>query len=277
MIINTVMIKPMVFNTGETQEELRNKYNPEGSDLRKAQLRILDILKYIDQICREQGISYALDSGNVLGAYRHGGFIPWDDDADIIMERKDYKRFCRFVEKHPHPQFVIQNHKTDHHFYQLNSVMRDLKSEYIQDSPMHLCRKYRGMQVDIFPIERGAFRGLHKFMGHFNSVINGRLAGRYNFLAEILYWCSLISAAFARGISRLFGNQNVCMYYYSSSFPDVYSYDDLFPAKPIQYEDTVLMGPGNVEAFLHSQYGDYMNLPPVEMRNHHEVTQYRID
>ena len=70
----------IVFNTGETQSELRAKYNPEGSILRRAQMRMLDMLIYLDKVCKEQNIPYRIDGGNVLGAVRHGGFIPWDDD-----------------------------------------------------------------------------------------------------------------------------------------------------------------------------------------------------
>ena len=62
-------------------------------DLRKLQLLELRILKEIDRVCRELGITYFLDSGSVLGALRHGGFIPWDDDIDLGMPRADYDRF----------------------------------------------------------------------------------------------------------------------------------------------------------------------------------------
>ena len=74
-------------------EELRERYNPEGSILRKQQLRMLDILLHIDKICNEHNIPYWLSSGTLLGAVRHGGFIPWDDDVDIEMLREDYLRF----------------------------------------------------------------------------------------------------------------------------------------------------------------------------------------
>ncbi len=86
-----------VFNTGETTESLKEKYNPEGSTLRKAQLRMLDMLKFIDSICKENDITYYLDCGNLLGAVRHQGFIPWDDDADIAMPLSDYRKFKKIL------------------------------------------------------------------------------------------------------------------------------------------------------------------------------------
>ena len=65
----------------ETQESLRAKYNPEGSELRRLQMRMLDILIVVDEICRRHDIPYWIEGGTLLGAVRHGGFIPWDDDC----------------------------------------------------------------------------------------------------------------------------------------------------------------------------------------------------
>lgn len=68
-----------------TQEQLRVKYNPDGSLLRNAQLRMLEILIDFDRVCRKHDIKYWLSSGTLLGAVRHGGFIPWDDDLDVDL------------------------------------------------------------------------------------------------------------------------------------------------------------------------------------------------
>ena len=87
-----------VFNTGETEEELRKLYNPEGSSLRKAQLRMLDMLLYLFETAKKAGVSCRLDGGNVLGAMRHGGFIPWDDDIDVVVSHHDFKILCRYME-----------------------------------------------------------------------------------------------------------------------------------------------------------------------------------
>lgn len=155
----------IVFNTGETQSELRAKYNPEGSILRRAQMRMLDMLLYFDKVCKEQRIPYRIDGGNVLGAVRHGGFIPWDDDIDVVIMRKDLHRLCDYLIKNPHPQYNIQTYKTDYGYVGAWVVLRDTKSKYIQDSIEHKVRKYRGLQIDIFPYENRVIKSLHKFSG----------------------------------------------------------------------------------------------------------------
>ncbi len=74
-------------------EEIHKKYNPEGSALRNYQKHILRILVEFDAFCKKHGLSYSLAFGTLLGAVRHGGYIPWDDDLDVIMTREQYKAF----------------------------------------------------------------------------------------------------------------------------------------------------------------------------------------
>lgn len=83
--------------TRPSYDELRQRFNPEGSKLRQMQLRMLDILTEVDSICKKHGISYWLSSGTLIGALRHDGFIPWDDDLDIEMMRDDYLRLMKVL------------------------------------------------------------------------------------------------------------------------------------------------------------------------------------
>ena len=76
----------------ETNEELRAKYNPEGSDLRRAQLRMLDMLLYLDKVCKENEITYWLAAGTCLGAVRHGGVFSLGGEICIFFVGKKNKR-----------------------------------------------------------------------------------------------------------------------------------------------------------------------------------------
>ena len=106
--------------TEELRRELKNKYNPDGSTLRKAQMRMVEMLKFIDKLCSDNNIDYWIDYGSLLGAVRHGGFIPWDDDMDIAMTWKDYKKFRKLmINNNPSDEFVLQCHKTDKGCYRV--------------------------------------------------------------------------------------------------------------------------------------------------------------
>lgn len=266
-----------VFNTGETQEELKRRYNPEGSLLRQVQLRALDMLKYIDSVCKEQKIPYRIDAGQVLGATRHEGFIPWDDDIDIVLERKDYKRLCKYLVEYPHPQYVLQTFTTDRYFVGAWVVLRDTKSEYIQDRKVHNLRKYRGVQVDIFPYENRVIEPLHKFAAFIVRKNQDIFLEKFVVVARVVYRIQnyMINPMF-RFIGWLFGNPDKYMTSYGVGFFRKHPRSSLIPHRPITFEGMEFPGPADVEAYLIEQYGGgYMNLPPVEKRNHHHV-EYRI-
>ena len=76
---------------------LRERFNPEGSILRRQQLRMLELLDAVDCICKKHNIPYWLSSGTLIGAARHNGFIPWDDDLDIEILRSDYLRLIKIL------------------------------------------------------------------------------------------------------------------------------------------------------------------------------------
>ena len=180
------------FNTGETQESLRQEYNPDGSVLRKAQLRLLDMAIYLQETAKKIGVPCRLDGGNVLGAMRHGGFIPWDDDIDMVVDYKDFKRLCDYLKAHPHPQFVLQDNDTDPGVYKDWACLRDLKSENRSnvnqksaDRRMHEAQKFRGLHVDIFPYEGNMIPWLQRLAAKLSVNVNTKLAGRYTHLSQI--------------------------------------------------------------------------------------------
>ena len=95
------------------QEELKARYSPEGSKLRSTQRELVDILLDLAKICEENNIQWWLSSGTLLGAARHKGFIPWDDDIDIVMLKRDYRRLERVLHKMQSEEYVYQSMRSD--------------------------------------------------------------------------------------------------------------------------------------------------------------------
>lgn len=122
----------------------------DAKKLRKVQLTELEILIEIDRICRKNGIDYTLDGGTMLGAVRHGGFIPWDDDADVAMLRKDYNRFYRACKKDlDRSRFFLQEFRTDPAYPWGYSKIRRKNTLFLREGQEHI-KCHQGIFVDVF-------------------------------------------------------------------------------------------------------------------------------
>lgn len=258
------------------QAQLRAKFNPDGSDLRRVQMRMLDMLKYIDKVCREIGVEYWLSSGTCLGAVRHGGFIPWDDDVDIEMMDDDYRKFTTYVKQHPHDEFVFQDHSTDPHYVATFGKMRDLKTKLsvIKKDKFHDKYIYQGCSIDVFPMSLSNSKKIAQ-LGRYIYGINYVLEA-YNFpfprtLSRVAYYVvqNVISVPF-RWVTKLGAKDRI-----RHKLPNVFVapryISDIFPIKRISFEDTALPVPGNYDSYLRKLYGDYDKLPVVEDIHPHTV------
>ena len=133
---------------------LRERFNPDGSTLRRQQLRMLELLDAVDTICKKHQIPYWLSSGTLIGAARHKGFIPWDDDLDIEMLRSDYLRLIKILPKELPDNFVLQTNDTDPNFISIYGKIRDKKSYLEETNSYDRIFKEKGIYIDIFPLER---------------------------------------------------------------------------------------------------------------------------
>lgn len=265
-------------------EELRQIYNPEGSQLRELQLRILEILKVVDEICRRNNIKYWLASGTLLGAIRHGGFIPWDDDVDIEILRKDRKRFVAACNRELPLNLHVQSHKTEPNYYLNILKVRDDSSDI--GEKLHLGKKgdfepdykYRGCFVDIFCVEPCVPSLLHFSNRVLFRILCLRFANKGSVTLCHFLWVimELLNGIF-RKIGFFFADNKVLYQGYSSCFGSNYRYSRKYinSVKKVRFEGVDFYAPVESDGYLRDMYGDYMELPPDKLRigHHSEVLE----
>lgn len=108
------------------------KIKKTSPELRALQLKCLEILRVVDDICRSNGIEYSLCGGSVVGAYLYGGFIPWDDDIDLMMTRSNYEKFIKACKKSLPSKYELQNYKTSSSYKTLFSKVVDTNTTLVQ-------------------------------------------------------------------------------------------------------------------------------------------------
>ena len=121
-------------------------------ELRKMQLIQLDMLVDFDRVCRKHKIRYIISDGTLLGAIRNGGFIPWDDDIDIRMLRKDYERFASIANKELQKENFFQDHRTDPNYRWMYGKLRRQGTKAVRVGQEHI-KMNSGVFVDIFPMD----------------------------------------------------------------------------------------------------------------------------
>lgn len=255
-----------------------SQYNGEGTTLRKVQLRLLDILIEIDKICRKHDIKYWIDFGTLLGAVRHGGFIPWDDDIDVTMPIEDYHRFLEIAPTELPDTLFLQTKDTDPSYRLLINKVRDNNSLYITKHE-DFSRDYnKGLYIDIFEAVPypNVNPKLQKFIMHwyqktchFFSVKQN--VSLKNHMASIVFPIIKLNLDIIWGILNL-GKKNAIGYakqfnVYGNSYPQ----NIVYPLKDISFEGKTFLGPSNPDKYLTSIYEDYMKLPKKEQQHAHII------
>ena len=265
--------------------------------LRRLQLTQLDIAKEIKRVCEKNDIKYWLESGTLLGAVRHKGFIPWDDDLDIAMRRDDYERFKKIAPRDLSSEYFFQSWETDENFGLPFAKVRKRKTIYKEIKAKN-SKANNGIFVDIFPYDNYGDDYLHqglpikllkvliqdksklqvwnevdginyiKLLQHIPFVIISKLIDRNKMILEhdllaTKYNEKQCEYCFGQGLSR----------YGEWTIPTSYL-DEMID---MDFEDTTFKVPKEYDAYLTIAYGDYMKLPPEDKReNRHQVIELKF-
>ena len=253
-------------------EELRRRFNPEGSLLRRQQMRMLDILMEVDRICKKHDIRYWLSSGTLIGALRHDGFIPWDDDLDIEMMRSDYLRLMKVLPSELPEWLALQNDETDPNYFFFYAKVRDRRSKILEHNNYDRLWKEQGISIDIFPMEQHPI-WLHKLtektVGHMYKIWRTstddakaikKVRRIFDFNNKLLF-PSL--RAILSPLTSHFSPLKTITSGMGIPFHNRRFLDEIFPLTTHVFEGHELPVPGHADAHLRHLYGDYMQLPDL--------------
>ena len=259
-------------NTQIDQAVLRRRFNPDGSLLRRQQMRMLEILLEVDRICKKHNIQYWLSSGTLIGAARHKGFIPWDDDLDIEMLWPDYQRLMKVLPQELPDTMALQNLDTDSNYFFFYAKVRDRRSHLEEINRYDRVWKEQGIYIDIFPFYRQPL-WIHmlseKAQGHVYKIMNRmgddnrelwkvRLITRFN--EHLLFPLLRMLCRFSKARET---------YGLGIPYHDPRHLEDILPLTTSEFEGHELPVPKDCHKALTLKYGDYMRLPDIDKINLH--------
>lgn len=249
---------------------------------------LFSILCDIDEVCRRCGIAYTLIDGTLLGAVRHGDFIPWDDDADIAMTRENFEKFRAVAQRELPDHLFVQTRETDPWYDMINIPMkiRDDRSTMIEEKNK---RYHQGMYVDVFILDNlgadaDAGRALRK-KSQLLLTAKRKLSRRdfpspaWALRSLLQLGGKLIPAEWAlRRVERWRqqalrnGRGPLYSYHFGCGWNTEWRETELFPLREIPLRGHLFFAPQDPHAVLTATYGaDYQQLPPEEQRVTHAL------
>lgn len=250
---------------------------------------LLEIMDVVDKVCREKGITYYLAGGTLLGAVRHKGFIPWDDDMDIMMPRRDYEKFCSIFSSVASDKYFILSSDVNPRYWKSHAKVCK-KGTLFQEK----MGKEQSIFVDIFPLDEAKSRnGLFQRIRFSAIKISDRIAHWRNYKdynpGKARLWCYLTVflpldkiREFQKCLRVLKNSRNDCFFLFESVA--IYGADrSLWPKST--FETTILTEfegrkysiPSGYDSILSITYHNYMQLPPIEQRRVHNPKRLSFD
>lgn len=260
---------------GEVMEYILNK-DIDGKEItvKKLQEVLLEMMIDIDTICKKHHIDYMLFSGSVLGAVRHKGFIPWDDDLDIAVTREDYYKLIKALDKDLPDIYTYQCFEKDKRYLVPWPAMKiRKKGTYIKEKNILLqnkCHDCDGVFIDVFILD---YVNENKRNDYWNRLLSQLLSVPIILFENLHINPKFLKKQFINHAIRYrqknynskYIGDDITWVYQKASKPFIYEKDQIFPTKRIIFEGKKLPVPKNSEYFLEKHYGkNFMTPPPIE-------------
>ncbi|KXB47780.1 hypothetical protein HMPREF3188_00373 [Tissierellia bacterium KA00581] len=253
----------------------------------------LDILKYIHNFCIKNNIKYFINYGTLLGAIRHKGFIPWDDDIDIMMPRDEYEKFINLFSKDDSIYKIVSMDSNKQYFNNFIKVINSrTKIEDEKNYKTYEC----GIFIDIFPYDKFNDFNIVNKTYNLESFKLLTISKKHNIqygdskikdLIRLIFWIILrpFSARFfAKKIDKIIKKKTDKNGKYVGVLGEklkekaVFNYDIFNELIEVDFENNKFFAPKEYDKILSQYYGDYMKFPPVEKQKYsHEIKAYFID
>lgn len=253
----------------------------------------LEIVKNVIKICEKYNLKYFMLGGTMLGAIRHGGFIPWDDDIDLGMPRKDYETFLEIAEKELPDYLQVVNYKNTPSYQYYITRIQD-KNVKVIEKRIGNDSKFTYASIDIFPIDGTPNNKLLRKLYFFRVLSHRALMSLYYkdsidrkrkrgtiekaflWIMEKIPFEKIIDPYKEKEkIDKLLSSQNVDTSKYIGNIMGAYRTREIVPKEwygkgtKYTFEDINLVGLDNYDEYLKFTYGDYMQLPPEDSRKTH--------
>ncbi len=245
----------------------------------------LNILKEFIRVCDKLNLNYYLVGGTLIGAIRHHGFIPWDDDIDVCMFRKDYEIFLKEGQNHLDKKYFLQTYRTDKDYVQCFAKIRDNETTFLEESVKDYDMNH-GIFIDIFPLDNYYHYNKIKTKMIRYILFDKKPSDVKNILKKILIlisrkvYGSKTKIELCEKLEKIFTKSNnrtckkvitYCGFWgdkKESHFKENYS-----DFKLVDFEDIKAKVPVGYDQCLRDTYGDYMQLPPIEKRVSHHFSE----
>lgn len=248
-----------------------------------------DILKHFNAFCQKNSLSFYLSNGTLLGAVKYGGFIPWDDDIDVLMPRKDYEKFVSLFKDND--KFTLYTHERNKKYkfpYAKLCAQKTLKVETNIDSGIDL-----GVDIDIFPLDTCSAHILSNYVQKKLAIYQrGCILSKFNstnnksiFKRVIIKMCKLMGFEFFyKRLKNIVKQEtNVDGQYMGCLMWPIYGKKEIIPREvfgntiEIEFEGEKFPAPIGYDSYLRSLYGSYEKDPPIEkQKTHHSYTAYSV-